>query len=67
MKKRGFDLESIHLNDLGKLKKLVGLVCIAYAMVANIGLHEHLLGRAIPVKNHGYKENSFSRKGIDQQ
>jgi len=39
IKKRGFDLESTHLIDLGKLKKLVGMVSIAYAMVANVGLH----------------------------
>jgi len=65
VKKRGFDLESTHLQDLKKLKKLVGLVCIAYAVVANIGLHHHLHCKAIPVKKHGYKENSFSRKGIN--
>lgn len=65
VKKRGFDLESTHLKSLEKLNKLVALVCIAYAVVANIGLHQHLHRKAIPVKNHGYKENSFSRKGID--
>mgnify|MGYP000081721931 CR=1 FL=1 len=65
VKKRGFDLESTHLNDLDKLKKLVGLVSIAYAIVANVGLHTYLKGEGITVKNHGYKANSFSRKGID--
>ena len=65
IKRRGFDLESTHLKDLEKLKKLVALVCIAYAMVANIGLSACLKGDGIPVKNHGYKANSFSRKGID--
>lgn len=65
VKKRGFDLESTHLRDLDKLKKLVALASIAYAIVANVGLHQHLRKKAIAVKNHGYKENSFSRKGID--
>ncbi|MEZ4993946.1 MAG: IS4 family transposase [Saprospiraceae bacterium] len=65
VKKRGFDLESTHLKDLDKLKKLVTLVSIAYALVANVGLHQHLRHKAIAVKNHGYKENSFSRRGID--
>lgn len=65
VKKRGFDLESTHLKDLDKLKKLVGLVSIAYVIVANVGLHTCLKGEGIPVKNHGYKANSFSRKGID--
>lgn len=65
IKNRGFDLESTHLNKLKKLKKLVALVCIAYAVVANVGLHQHQRVKPIAIKNHGYKENSFSRKGID--
>jgi hypothetical protein len=65
IKTRGFNLEDTHLHDLEKLKKLVALISIAYAMVANIGLHEGLKGEGIEVKNHGYKANSFSRKGID--
>lgn len=65
IKDRGFDLEATHLKDLGKLKKLIALVSIAYAIVATMGLHEHLRGKAIALKNHGYKANSFSRKGID--
>ena len=65
VKKRGFDLESTHLRDLDKLKKLLALVSIAYAVVANVGLHQHLRAKAIAIKNHGYKENSFSRRGID--
>jgi len=65
VKKRGFNLEDTHLKNLEKLKKLVGLVSIAYAMVANIGLHQHKRVKPIAMKNHGYKENSFSRKGID--
>ena len=65
IKKRGFDLEATHLRSLEKLKKLVAMVCIAYALVANVGLHHHKKVKAIPFKNHGYKENSFSRKGIN--
>ena len=41
------------------------MVCIAYSFCANMGLHYHKKIKAIPVKNHGYKANSFSRKGID--
>ena len=65
IKKRGFNLEDTHLQDLEKLKKLVALVSIAYAIVANVGLHESQRGQGIELKNHGYKANSFSRKGID--
>ena len=65
VKERGFNLEDTHLKDLEKLKKLVAMVSIASAIVANVGLHEHKRVKPIPIKNHGYKENSFSRKGID--
>ena len=65
IKGRGFDLESTHLKNLVKLKKLVALVCIAHAFVSNMGLHHHKRVEPIPLKNHGYKANSFSRKGID--
>jgi len=30
-----------------------------------MGLHHHKKVEPIPVKNHGYKANSFSRKGIE--
>ena len=65
IKKRGFNLEDTHLKNLEKLKKLVAMVGIAYAFCANMGLHHHKKVKPIPVKNHGYKANSFSRKGID--
>ena len=65
VKKRGFNLEETHLTKLEKLKKLVAFVSIAYAFAANMGLHQHKRVEPIPIKNHGYKANSFSRKGIN--
>ena len=65
MKKRGFDLEDTHLQDNEKLKKLVALVSIAYAFCASLGIYYHQKIEKIRVKNHGYKANSFVRKGID--
>ena len=65
MKKRGFDLEDTHLQDNGKLKKLVALVSIAYAFCASLGIYYHQKVEKIKTKNHGYKANSFVRKGID--
>ncbi len=35
-KSRGFDLESTHLKHLAKLKKLVALVSIAFAMCVSL-------------------------------
>lgn len=65
LKSRGFDLESTHLKDLEKLKKLVALVSIAFAFCSNLGLHHHLKIKPIPLKKHGYKAKSFFRKGLD--
>lgn len=65
MKGRGFDLEATHLQDDDKLKKLVALVSIAYALCASLGIFYHQKVKRIKTKNHGYKANSFVRKGID--
>ncbi|MGB3779665.1 MAG: hypothetical protein WA960_14990 [Tunicatimonas sp.] len=54
-----------HLQDDEKLKKLVALVSIAYAFCASLGKYYHRKVEKIRKKNHGYKANSFARKGID--
>jgi len=65
LKSRGFDLESTHLKDLAKLKKLIALVCIAFAMCLSLGIHQHERVKKIKVKKHGYKANSFFRHGLN--
>ena len=64
-KGRGFDLESTHLKNGEKLKKLIGLVSIAYGCCLSFGLHQHQRVKAIAIKKHGYKANSFFRHGQD--
>lgn len=64
-KSRGFDLESTHLKDLAKLKKLVALVSIAYGMCVRLGSHYDEQVKKIKVKKHGYKANSFFRHGLN--
>lgn len=64
-KSRGFDLESTHLKDLAKLKKLVALVSIAFGMCVSLGIHQHERVKKIKVKKHGYKANSFFRHGLN--
>ena len=64
-KSRGFDLEQTHLKDLAKLKKLVALVSMAFAMCVSLGIHQHERVKKIKTKNHGYKENSFFRHGLN--
>lgn len=40
-KSRGFSLECTRMKSLYKLKKLVGLVCIAFAFCTSIGIYKH--------------------------
>ena len=64
-KSRGFNLETTHLRDSAKLKKLIGLVSLAYGFCRNLGLAYHQQIAPIPSKNHGYLANSLCRKGIN--
>lgn len=66
LKERGFDLESTHLQSLGKLKKLIGLVAMAFGFCLISGRHYHQKVARIPIKSHGYKANSFFRRGKDK-
>lgn len=65
LKSRGFDLESTHLKDLTKLKKLVALVSIAFGMCVRLGIHQHERVKKIKTKKHGYKAHSFFRHGLN--
>jgi hypothetical protein len=65
LKKRGFRLEETHLKDLDRLKKLFAIVALAFVFCWQVGLHHHRNTKNIPLKNHGYKANSFFRKGLD--
>jgi len=64
-KERGFNLESTHLKDSAKLKKLIALVSLAYGFCRSLGLVYHGQIKAITRKKHGYLGNSFCRKGIE--
>lgn len=65
IKKRGFKLESTHLKDPIRLKKLFALVCVAYAICLKTGIWKHENIKAIKIKKHGYKAKSFFRYGLD--
>lgn len=60
-----FDLQSTHIKDLGKLKKLIAVVSIAFAICINMGIYQHQKVKKIKIKKHQYKANSFCRTGID--
>lgn len=65
LKGRGFDLEKTHLKCFKKIKKLIALVAIAYAVCGSMGIYHHKKVQKIKKKKHGYKSNSFVRKGIN--
>jgi hypothetical protein len=66
IKERGFDLEQTHLKQADRLKKLFTFVCLAFGMCLSIGIYQHEHVKSIPIKNHGYKQNSFFRVGLDK-
>ena len=65
LKGRGFDLQSTHLRCYEKLKKLVGLVSLSYALCVSLGKYCAEKVQPIPVKKHGRKSRSLSRHGLD--
>ena len=64
-KSRGFDLEQTHLTKPDRLEKLITLLSLAmlWALLVGSWESEH---KPIAIKNHGRKENSFFRLGLDQ-
>lgn len=66
LKERGFSIESSHLQSFEKLKKLIGLVAMAFGFCLVAGHHYHRKVRLIPLKGHGYKSLSYFRKGKDE-
>lgn len=64
-KERGFDLESTHLKCNKKISKLLVFVSLAVAICVKVGEYHHKKVQKIKTKKHGYKANSFCRKGLD--
>ena len=64
IKKRGFDIEMTHLNDPIRIRKLFALVAIAFVICFIVGIEKNKI-KPIPIKNNGYKANSFFRTGRD--
>ena len=64
-KERGFDLEATHLKCSKKLSKLLVFVSIAVALCLKFGEYYHQKVQKIKTKVHGYKANSFFRKGLN--
>ena len=65
IKDRGFKLESTHLRDIDRHAKLFAMNCIAFVICLTVGVYAHTCEKEIPLKNHGYKANSFFRHGLN--
>ena len=65
MKTGCFNLEDTHLTDLGRLSKLLCLICIAFALVYEVVVYWDKSIKLIKVKNHGRKSNCFFRYGLN--
>lgn len=64
LKTRGFCLESTHLQDPERLRRMVALLAIALCWAFRTG--EWLAQQqAIPIKKHGRKAKSLFRHGLD--
>jgi hypothetical protein len=64
-KNRGFRLEDTHVKEPVRLRKLIMLVALAFTICFVVGLEQHKAEKAIEIKNHGYKANSFFRYGLE--
>jgi hypothetical protein len=64
-KERGFYLETTHLKDLEKLKKLIALVSLAFGFCVVAGHHIDRKVAGIKLRKHGYKGHSYFRQGKD--
>ncbi len=64
LKTRGFCLEATHVTDTERLRKLVGLLALAFCWAHIVGewLTRH---KPLPLKKHGRKAVSLFRHGFD--
>ena len=66
IKGRGFNIEKTHLQDYKRLRKLMAMCAIAFAIALRVGIIFNDYVKEIKIKNHGYKANSFFRHGLEK-
>ena len=64
LKSRGFKLEETHLTDPGKVRRLVGLLALAFAWTHIVGEKRAFSQGQPPTKAHGRPERSLFRYGL---
>jgi hypothetical protein len=65
LKSRGFRFEDTHVTDRKKIKKLIVLLAIGFCWAHITGEWRHHHERKIKLKNHGRKEISYFRYGLN--
>jgi hypothetical protein len=63
---RGFDLEATHLTAPGRIRRLIGLLAIAFAWSHLVGEKRAKQHSPPPMKAHGRRNRSLFRYGLDQ-
>jgi len=65
LKSRGFRFEDTHITDPARIKKLVGVLAIAFAWSHRVGEWRHEHKEPIKLKKHGRLAKSLFRHGLD--
>jgi len=65
LKSRGIHLETTQRKDSQRIRTLFIMASLAYVLCFIFGFYRHVKEKPIPLKNHGYKTNSFARTGLD--
>jgi len=65
MKSSGFDIEKTHLQEIGRVEKLILLVMVAFVWCYKTGIYLHQNYKAIKIKKHGRKAISIFKYGLD--
>jgi hypothetical protein len=66
LKSRGFDLEQTRLTDPGRIRRLIGLLALAFVWTRLVGRKRARREGPPPRKAHGRRERSLFRYGLDR-
>ena len=66
LKSRGFDLEATHLTAPGRIRRLIGLLAVAFAWSHLVGEKRAETHGPPPRKAHGRRNRSLFRYGLDR-
>jgi hypothetical protein len=66
LKSRGFDLEATHLTASDRIRRLIGLLAVAFAWSHLVGEKRAEIDGLPPRKAHGRRSRSLFRYGLDR-